>query len=160
MLASSCLQVVGFALLSTLPVSLDISRAQYGYQVLAGLGCGANVSLLIVLAPFCVETRDHAVAMGAVPQFRFMGGAIGLSIVNTVMQSHLRSRLAPLLTTSELRGVLRSAQRIAELRPGLQEEVVLQFAEGYNTQMKILAGLAAIQIIGVAVMWQKKQIRV
>lgn len=57
-LLASIIQVVGFALLSTLSASLTITAAQYGYQIIAGFGCGINISLLILMTPFTVEERD------------------------------------------------------------------------------------------------------
>ncbi|KAF2798438.1 MFS general substrate transporter [Melanomma pulvis-pyrius CBS 109.77] len=159
-LGASCLQIIGFALLGSLPASTTISKAQYGYQVIAGLGCGTNISLLTLMTPFSVSEQDNAVAMGAITQFRVMGGAIGLSIVNTVMHGLLRSRLSPILHPAQLNKVLDSTQAIIELPPAVREEVVLKFSEGYNVQMMILAGLAAGQIIGTLVMWKKKQIKV
>lgn len=99
--------------------------------------------------------------MGAITQFRTMGGAIGLSIVNTVMHTFLKSRLRNIITSADaLNKVLDSAQSIAALDPATRLKVVLEFSEGYNIQMRILAGLAAVQLLGSAVMWQRRQIRV
>ncbi|KAF3000694.1 hypothetical protein E8E13_002257 [Curvularia kusanoi] len=159
-LGASCLQIVGFSLLGSLPTATAISKAQYGYQVIAGFGCGTNISLLTLMTPFSVSEQDNAVAMGAITQFRVMGGAIGLSIVNTVMHGMLRSGLAPILTSLQLAEVLNSAQNIANFPPKLREQVLLKFSDSYNVQMRILAGLAAGQIIGTLLMWQKKQIKV
>jgi hypothetical protein len=55
---ASVLQIIGFSLLSTLPTSTQIEAAQYGYQIIAGFGVGINISLLIMITPFCVESRD------------------------------------------------------------------------------------------------------
>ncbi|KAG9201297.1 hypothetical protein G6514_005845 [Epicoccum nigrum] len=159
-LGASCLQIVGFSLLGSLPPATAISKAQYGYQVIAGFGCGTNISLLTLMTPFSVSEQDNAVAMGAITQFRIMGGAIGLSIVNSVMHGMLRSGLAPILTPLQLDEVLDSAQYIAGFPPRVREQVLLKFSDSYNVQMRILAGLAAGQIIGTLIMWQKKQIKV
>jgi hypothetical protein len=112
------------------------------------------------MTPFSVSEQDNAVAMGAITQFRIMGGAIGLSIVNSVMHGMLRSGLAPILTSRQLNEVLDSAQYIAGFPPKVREQVLLKFSDSYNVQMRILAGLAAGQIIGTLIMWQKKQIKV
>lgn len=125
-----------------------------------GFGCGTNISLLTLMTPFSVSEQDNAVAMGAITQFRIMGSAIGLSIVNSVMHSMLRSGLAPILTPLQLNEVLDSAQYIADFPPKVREQVLSKFSDGYNVQMRILAGLAAGQIIGTLIMWQKKQIKV
>lgn len=55
---AALLQVIGFALLSTVPESHQISAAQYGYEIIAGFGCGINISLLLVMIPFRVQERD------------------------------------------------------------------------------------------------------
>lgn len=57
-LVASLIQVVAHALLGTLSESVHIFAAQYGYQVLAGFGCGINITLLTLMAPFTVEGRD------------------------------------------------------------------------------------------------------
>ena len=58
-IAASLLQVVGFSLLSILPVSKTISAAQYGYEVIAGFGVGVNISTLVLMTPYSVQKRDQ-----------------------------------------------------------------------------------------------------
>ena len=58
----SCLQVVGFSLLSTLPTTAHIAHRQYGYQVIAGFGVGINISTLILMTPFCVQKKDQGLS--------------------------------------------------------------------------------------------------
>lgn len=59
LILGSILQVLGFALIGTLPSTLDIPSRIYGFQILAGWGCGINFSLLFILIPFFNEKRDH-----------------------------------------------------------------------------------------------------
>ncbi len=59
LILGSVLQVLGFALIGTLPSTLDIPSRIYGYQVLAGWGCGINFSLLFILLPFVNEKQDN-----------------------------------------------------------------------------------------------------
>lgn len=58
-IGASSLQVIGFTLLSTLPITNRTSQAQYGYEVIAGFGCGVNISTLMLMTPFSVEKRDQ-----------------------------------------------------------------------------------------------------
>lgn len=58
-LAGSCVQIVGFALLGTLPVSLDIPSQIYGFEFIAGFGCGMNFTPLFLLIPRVVTSRDQ-----------------------------------------------------------------------------------------------------
>ena len=55
---SGILQTIGFALLASVPVSTTVPARVYGFQVIAGFGCGINISTLILLVPFVVEYRD------------------------------------------------------------------------------------------------------
>ena len=57
-LSSAIFQMIGFSLLATLPESSHIPPRMYGYQVIAGFGCGMNISNLILIVPFTVEFRD------------------------------------------------------------------------------------------------------
>ena len=58
-MCASALQVIGFVLLSTLSFTPNVTAAHYGYEVLAGFGCGINISLLILMTPFSIEKRDQ-----------------------------------------------------------------------------------------------------
>lgn len=55
---ASSLQVIGFVLLSTLPATTELVAAQTGYEIIAGFGCGINISLLVLIIPFAVESSD------------------------------------------------------------------------------------------------------
>lgn len=57
-LVGSCISVVGFALLGTLPFSEDIPPQIYGYEILAGFGWGTNWAVLFIMVPFVISGRD------------------------------------------------------------------------------------------------------
>lgn len=59
LILGSALQVLGFSLIGTIPSTLDIPSRIYGFQILAGWGCGINFSLLFILIPFVNEKRDN-----------------------------------------------------------------------------------------------------
>ncbi|KAM0308687.1 hypothetical protein ACHAO8_009778 [Botrytis cinerea] len=158
-LIASCIQVIGFALLSTLPIAAAVSSAQYGYQVIAGFGVGINISTLILMTPYSVaDPRDKSVALGCVTQFRIMGGALGLAIVTAAYKGYVTSRLKAFLNLEEQLSVFESAKYIQSLSPELQGRVREIFAGGYNLQFRILIALAAAQIPSSLLMWQKEQI--
>lgn len=58
-LAGALLQVVGFALLRTLPITTELLPRTYGFEIIAGFGCGMNLALLFVVIPGVVEARDQ-----------------------------------------------------------------------------------------------------
>lgn len=98
--------------------------------------------------------------MSSVAQFRVMGGVIGLAIVTAALNGVVRARLRHVLPQAQVEELLRSAAAIASTSGSERDRIRIAFAEGYNLQMKILAGLAAAQIPSSLVMWQKKQILV
>ncbi|TRX97449.1 hypothetical protein FHL15_001727 [Xylaria flabelliformis] len=153
---AAVVQVIGFSLISTLPYSKTPIAAQYGYEIIAGFGCGINITLLILMTPFSVQARDK----GAITQFRVMGGAIGLAIVTAVFNSLVRGQLGGQLSSAELNALLTSPATITTFPPDVQETIRVKFADGYALQAKVLAGLAAGQIPASLLMWQGKQIMV
>ncbi|KAI1425930.1 putative multidrug resistance protein fnx1 [Xylaria sp. FL1777] len=157
LILGSVLQVLGFALIGTLPSTLDIPTRIYGFQVLAGWGCGINFSLLFILIPFVNKPRDNATALGAGSQFRFMGGAIVLAISTSIFNGYVRPRLA-----SELG--IPDADTLIQVLPTfpieLQEEARRILAGGYSHQILVLAVSAALQVPATLLMWQKTQLRI
>ncbi|KAF1974063.1 MFS general substrate transporter [Bimuria novae-zelandiae CBS 107.79] len=157
---ASALEVVGFSLLGTITPSTAITARQYGYEILAGFGCGSNISLLVLLVPFSVQPKDTSVAMGSVTQFRLMGGAVTLAIINTARNAYLKSHLKGILEPEQINAILDFAHTSGPLDPATQRVVGTKLAEGYNLQTKILAGMAGVQLLSSLLMWQKRQIKV
>ncbi|KAI0429506.1 putative multidrug resistance protein fnx1 [Xylaria sp. FL1042] len=153
----SVLQVVGFALIGTLPSDLDIPSQIYGYQVLAGWGCGINFALLFILIPFVNKKQDNATGLGAGSQFRLMGGAIILAISTSVFNSYVRPLLASHLGISDVETLI---QILSTFPKELQEEARHILASGYSQQILVLAVTAALQIPATLIMWEKTQLRV
>ncbi|KAJ6007267.1 MFS general substrate transporter [Penicillium herquei] len=151
-------QILAYALLGTLPQHHHVSARQYGYEILAGFGCGINIPLLSLMTPFATEKRDHAVAMGAIAQFRIMGGAIGLAIATAIQHSYLRSHLSQFLTSDVIESILQSTSAISTLPTDTQSLVRETYAASYNTQMKFLAGMSGAQVITSIMMWKKNPI--
>jgi MFS family permease len=58
-LSVAVLQTLGYALLAPLPSSTHLPASIYGFQFIAGFGCGINIPSLLVLVPFVVEQRDN-----------------------------------------------------------------------------------------------------
>lgn len=91
-------------------------------------------------------------------QFRTMGGAIGLAIVTTVLNSYIKSHLSAFLYPQEVNALLKSTQAFTALPPDLAETVKIVFAKGYNLQTQVMVGFSAAQVPVALMMWQKKQI--
>ncbi|KAI1753641.1 putative multidrug resistance protein fnx1 [Xylaria castorea] len=157
LILGSALQVLGFALIGTLTSTLDIPYRIYGFQVLAGWGCGINFSLLFILIPFVNERRDHAVGLGAGSQFRFMGGAVVLAIATSIFNSYVRPRLESQLGISNADVLI---QILPSLPQAIQDKARIILADGYSHQILVLAVSAALQIPATLLMWRKIQLRI
>ena len=53
------LQAIEVDLFSSLDVFTSISPAQYGYQIIMGLGFGFNLSTILMMVPLVVSERDQ-----------------------------------------------------------------------------------------------------
>ncbi|KAI5927647.1 putative multidrug resistance protein fnx1 [Camillea tinctor] len=159
-LVGSCIQIVGFALLGTLPLSLDVPSQIYAYEVIAGLGCGLVFPLLFIMIPFVVEGRDRAVGMAAGSQFQVMGSVIVLSIGTSVFNGYTGSRFEALLGFSNSHSLVNLGESLNSLPTHTQEQIRLTLAEGYNRQSLVLCAAAAAQIPFALLLWRRKQISI
>lgn len=94
-----------------------------------------------------------ASTLGASGQFRYLGSALGLGIVSAVLTGTLRSALAPVLTSEELRQILDTLQDIALLSPEKQDFVLREFAKGFSLQWKVMLGFVGAQAVSAFLMW-------
>lgn len=88
-----------------------------------------------------------------------LGGAIGLAIATSLMNSHLKANLASHLSVSQLGALLTSSSSVHSLPLDLQALVRLVFAKGYLLQFRIVTGFCAAQFLATAMMWKRKAIR-
>ena len=158
-LAGSIIELIGLSLLSTLSSTNIMAPAQsviYGWEILSGFGIGMVWGMLLVIPPHVVERRDLAISSGALLQFRVFGGALGLALASAVMNSYLASHLSHSIGSEYLAAVLESTEAIKSFPIDMQQLVLERFAEGYNVQMKILAGCAGLQVLCVGLLWRGK----
>ncbi|KAI1338781.1 putative multidrug resistance protein fnx1 [Xylariaceae sp. FL0016] len=159
-LVGSCLQVIAFALLSNLSLDLKIAPKIYGFEIIAGWGCGINFALLFIMVPFLAGRRDHAVGLGTAAQMRMIGSAIVLAISTSVFNSYVRPEVAKLLNVPDAASAVLSGRFIATLEQGLQVEVRQILAEGYNRQTLVLCISAALQIPASLMVLDKKPLTI
>lgn len=98
--------------------------------------------------------------MGAVIQARPLGGAIGLAVTTSALNSYVKTQLAAILNSTELSSLLQSVQVIEALPAELQASTRVVLSDAYDLQMQIMIGFSAAQVLVAVAMWEKKLTRV
>ena len=96
--------------------------------------------------PFAKSRRfdgnpSKAVASGALLQFRFLGGVVGLWIAANVLNSKITTGLETILDSRTLSRVLDNIEVLETLPLEVRAEVARVFAQGYNRQLYIMIRL-------------------
>ncbi|KAI4213593.1 MAG: hypothetical protein LQ351_003817 [Letrouitia transgressa] len=161
LLVASLLQILGLALMTTISVTeRGFPTAHYGYEVLMGLGFGLSLSTLIMSVPLVSEQRDRAITMGAIAQFRTLGGSVGVSICTNVLNNRIKSQLTTVLSSTQISGLLHSSESLKKIPQSLQWIVQSVYAGGFNEQMKALTAFGAAAMLTAILMWEKKPRRI
>ena len=156
-IVGSFLQLLGVGLMCSLSsTSLVEQKQQYAYEVIMGLGFGLVLTSLLGLIPLVVSKKDMPVVIGAVTQFRVLGGTIGLAISTTVLNSFVKNKLPTMLSPAEIAGIGNSLSEIAKLTVEQQEFVRRTFAEGYARQIWVTAGFSGLVVVSSFLMWERK----
>ncbi|CAG7971391.1 unnamed protein product [Penicillium salamii] len=146
LLVGCILHTVGVGLLSTIASAKGFHATDIVYEVIAGAGMGLTLGILVLSTPYIVEDRDLAIGTGAVVQFRFLGGAIGLAIASNIQNGQLVKSLGGVLSSHRLHLFLENVKLTHDLSPHLQERISDVFASSYTTQLRVMIGFAAAQL--------------
>ena len=92
--------------------------------------------------------------MGAIAQFRVLGGSLGLAVCTNVLNKRVKDGVS-MLSEEQLSGLLESAQTIKALSPTLQAYVRQLYAKGYNEEMQVLTVFAGAALLSTLLMWEK-----
>ena len=63
LLIAAFLQIIGFSLLSTLPFTQSVPHRMYGFQIIAGFGCGISINLPALVVPHIVEPKHRGMSL-------------------------------------------------------------------------------------------------
>ncbi|OTB01301.1 hypothetical protein M426DRAFT_14609 [Hypoxylon sp. CI-4A] len=160
MLFGEMLQIVGFVLITQVSANDLHWNGLYGLQVLVGVGLGFVVGTATLMTPAIVERKDLAIASAAVVQFRFLGGAVGVSVTTAVGNSWVKAASASLLSSDEAEAIFRSLETIKNLPSALENDIREIFLRSFTTQMYIILGFAVAATFCSLLMWQKQQLKV
>ncbi|RGP61088.1 hypothetical protein FLONG3_10643 [Fusarium longipes] len=137
---AAALQVLGVGLMCSLPTdSTDMPTAQYGYEILMGLGFGLGLTTVLSFARIVVSETN----------------LLSLAICATILNNHLKPSLADIVSAEELTAILDSVSVISSLDPTQQLAVRRVFAQGYNLQNIFMTAMAAAGLIASLFLWEK-----
>ncbi|KAG5756552.1 hypothetical protein H9Q72_008483 [Fusarium xylarioides] len=145
---AAVLQVLGVGL--TCSLSTDATHmpdAQYGYEVLMGVGFGMGLATVLTFARVVVPDANLPVMMGALTQIRVLGGTVSLAICATLLNNHLKPKLHEFVSSEQAAAILDSVSAINDLDRSQQLAVRKAFAEGYNLQNIFMTVMSAAGLI-------------
>ncbi|CAF9909471.1 hypothetical protein IMSHALPRED_008372 [Imshaugia aleurites] len=147
LVSSNALQVLGLGLMSSLPSTEAVSKDQYGFQAILGMGFGLGLSSLIIVTRVEVDDDDLAVAMGAITQVRVLGGVIGLAIAQAILTRSLDSKLGSFLSSQQITALLDSTGSISDFSPAQAKSTRQVYGDAFNLQMRIVTFIAAASVV-------------
>ncbi|OBS24590.1 hypothetical protein FPOA_05132 [Fusarium poae] len=155
-IVAAALQVLGVGLMCSLPTASNkMPNAQYGYEVLMGIGFGLGLTTVLTFARIVVSETNLSVMMGALTQIRVLGGTVSLAICATILNNHLKPSLSDIVSTHQAAAIFDSVSAINDLDPVQQMAVRKAFAEGYNLQNIFMTAMAAAGLIASLFLWEK-----
>ncbi|KIL87403.1 hypothetical protein FAVG1_09109 [Fusarium avenaceum] len=153
---AATLQVLGVGLMCSLSTHpTHTQNAQYGYEVLMGIGFGLSLATILTFARVVVSEANLPVMMGALTQIRVLGGTVSLAICATILNNHLKPRLEDLVSPEQAKAILESVSAIDSLSAGQRLAVRRAFAEGYNLQNIFMAVMSAAGLISSLFLWER-----
>ncbi|OCK80431.1 putative MSF multidrug transporter [Lepidopterella palustris CBS 459.81] len=144
---ASAITILGGGLLSSLPVHHSISSAEYGFEVIMGLGLGFASPPYYFLLGTSIDRRDLATATGALNMFRTLGGSVGVAICSALLHTQLRTDLPTFLDPAQVEALDHSIHSVASLPPELAVRVGTIFGHSYNKQFRVLIAFASANLV-------------
>lgn len=142
---------IGLGLISTL--SSPSLGQQIGYGLLAGFGLGNTLQPSLIAVQAGVERKHMAVVTSFRNFIRNLGGTLGLAISGTIINSAVRSSLAPYgLSRSQVQLLLDSPDRFEEANGGqemdaLVSELSMAYQKGFRVVFIVGAVLNAVAFV-------------
>lgn len=145
---ASCLQLLGVGLMSMLSGPDASVKAQYGFQVIFGLGVGLSFSAATIMTSILAAERSElASAQGAVSQARVLGGCVGLSICTVIFNAHVNQYLGDHLTPEQLQDLHRSPLSSLDLPLDLQDLIRHVYAGAFAEELKVMMLVCAVMVV-------------
>ncbi|KAI1170427.1 major facilitator superfamily domain-containing protein [Nemania sp. FL0916] len=147
LLAAHCLQLLGTGLMLMLRNITAEIKAQYGFQVLLGLGIGLALGSVTIMGSVQSQQADLAVAQGIIAQARVLGGSISIALCSIIFNARVTRDLAGKMNTDDLEALHHSPMIAPWLPSELQLTVKAAYADAFTDDIKLLVGIAVMGII-------------
>ncbi|KAI5866502.1 putative efflux pump [Durotheca rogersii] len=156
MILGTVIMSVGAGLLSTWTPDAT-AGAWIGYQVLFGVGIGVGMQQPLVAAQTVLDIRDVPTGAAVLVFVQTMGGALFVSVGQTVFTNKLVSELAARLPSLDL-SALRNGGVTEVLRlvpPESLSTVILSYSNALTATFLVATGLVAFTVFGsAAIEWK------
>jgi hypothetical protein len=152
LIGSQILICIGLGLVTTYTVNIATSK-WIGYQILAGLGAGAGFQIPMTAVQTVLSKDDISLGSAAVVFFQNLGGALFISVAQSVFQNGLIRGLAQYAPTvspqailgagaTEFRNVLASIGQEDQV-----ENVILAYMTGLRDSYRVSLSVACVAAV-------------
>ena len=146
----------GLLISPILSIKLNAREEDAGKRHLYASCTLRHEALVYILSlPLPADNCDSASAQGLASQSRILGGNIGISIATVILNSHLSSDLAGVLTPLQISDLRRSINTIETLTRHQQTTVAASFVKAFKSQLQGCVGVAAACLIIGLLAWQR-----
>ncbi|KAI0401540.1 major facilitator superfamily domain-containing protein [Xylaria palmicola] len=156
LLTAHCFQLIGAGLMLLLHNITTEIKAQYGFQVILGLGIGLSLGAATIMASVQSCQTDLAVAQGIIAQARVLGGSIGIALCSIIFNARVTRDLSDKMDPDDLEALHHSPTIAPWLPPALQLKVKMAYAEAFTDDIKLLMGVAVLGVVTSAFTYQKQ----
>ncbi|KAI2617048.1 MFS general substrate transporter [Hypoxylon sp. NC1633] len=155
MMVAHAFQLIGIGLMSTLNDATTETRAQYGFQVLLGLGFGLALGAGTMMASVQSQSQDLAVAQGAIAQARVLGGAIGITVCSIIFNRKVATELSSTMDAEDIEALHHSPTISPLLPENIKLRVRSVYASAFTADIIVMIGVAAAGVIASAFTYER-----
>lgn len=94
--------------------------------------------------------------MGAVGQFRALGGSVGLAVCAVALNNHFMHELSTELVPGQLAALARSVDTVKLFPPSLHEPIRHAYSGGFREQMQAMAAFSGAAVLASLLAVEKK----
>ncbi|KAI9480904.1 MAG: major facilitator superfamily domain-containing protein [Benjaminiella poitrasii] len=138
------LLTISVGLVSLFDLDTPFSKV-YGYTIIGGIGLGCMFSTAIITLQASVEPKDVAVVTGLGNFSRILGGALGVSISSTILNSSLAKSLPEHVPQNIVPKILDSSEYVRNGCPPEYLDAVLDcYLDGLRLVWYVMTAMAGV----------------